>query len=93
MTESKKMYKAGSAEALNLFEDAFKLTIRTNKSDEYKEGVMAGIRKLIDGRTIKSPYNEGEAKDDAFYSGVAEGLEIAQNFLIGKPEVALRAAK
>lgn len=93
MTEERAVYKVGSVNALNLFDDAFKLTIRTTKSEAYKAGAMAGIRKIIDGCSIESPYSEGEAEDDAFFAGVQEGLEISGQYLLTHPEAALRAAK
>jgi hypothetical protein len=45
----------------------------TERSKEYKAGVLALLRRRIDGVPIKCPYLEGTASFDAFYSGIEEG--------------------
>lgn len=81
MTEPTAFYRGGSETVIGLYDDAFLRTIRTNRSEAYKKGVFAGLKKGIDRVAFASPYMEGSAEDDAFFAGVDEGLKRAQNHL------------
>jgi hypothetical protein len=52
---------------------------RTKRSAEFKAGVLALLRRLMEGIEIACPYTEGTAAFDAFYSGIEEGWRIYHN--------------
>ena len=64
--------------AAQLFDSAFSHT-RTKRSEEYKAGVLALLRRRIDGVPVQCPYSEGTASFDAFYAGIEEGWAIFKN--------------
>jgi len=52
---------------------------RTKRSEEFKAGVLALLRRRIHGIVTQCPYTEGTVAFDAFFSGIEEGWRIYKN--------------
>lgn len=63
--------------AQRVFDHAFGKA-RDARSEEYKLGVLNCLKVRLDGaKNITCPYPTGTAQADAYFSGVAEGRELA----------------
>jgi hypothetical protein len=62
---------------LDIFTRAFARS-RTSRSEEYKRGVLHGLRMQVDGaEPVACPYNTGTAQADAYYAGREEARVLA----------------
>lgn len=62
--------------AIKLFEAAFS-NARSPRSDEYRAGVLALLKRQIEGVDFACPYGAGTAASDAFYAekGIVHTME------------------
>lgn len=54
---------------------------RPARSSAYKAGVIAKLRRALQGERLACPYQQGSAEFDAFFSGMDEGTRIAQAYM------------
>lgn len=63
-----------------LFDAAFNIA-RDARSEEYKNGVLIGIRSQLAGQAPRCPHPAGTAQADAWIAGHFEGRAIGRQYL------------
>jgi len=52
---------------------------RLPRSEAYKAGCLAAIRRRLESASVACPYAEGTAEADAFFAGVEEGYDFVRH--------------